>query len=178
MRTPKTESTKELYKKVKEVIEQEKGVEVDFASESGGSISNLPVKSTEYKQWLAERQESNLFIGKDYISRSTDDEIESVKVGEESVSDNVSEMSIDVNIDESTIADGITNDKSDDFINFSIIENNVKLLVGKSDDEIKETLIKQINEHHLGIGKKEYNATLPENINDIITDATMLMIGN
>lgn len=175
MRTIKTVSTRDIYSKVKESIGKETAIEVDFSNSSGGSISNLPVKTDAYNTWLVEQQEKNLFIGKNYISRSTDDEIESEKVGEELVSEDTN-INTDINIGENTNETGLTNDKSDDFINFSLIENNIKLLSDKSDDEIKSILTKQIEEHHKSIGKKDYKFNLPENIDDLIMENKLLLL--
>ena len=66
-------SKKENYQHYKDILAEIQQDEVkeltstQLIEYAGGSISNLPVNTKEFKSWLGEQQEINPLIGKQYL---------------------------------------------------------------------------------------------------------------
>ena len=139
-------SKKENYQHYKDMLAE---IEIDDVKEltssqlveyAGGSISNLPVNTKEFKTWLGEQQEINPLIGKQYLMSApeyhTDEIITDTKfVSGEEKQTVLNSQSKEYNPDDITNQIMIEMDKSIvgespdlNFIDMTIIENTVRTI--------------------------------------------------
>ena len=139
-------SKKENYQHYKDILAEIQQDEVkeltstQLIEYAGGSISNLPVNTKEFKSWLGEQQEINPLIGKQYLMSApeynTDEVIKETKfVSGEERQAILSSQNKEYNPDDITnqimieMDKSITEESHDmNFIDMTIIENTVRTI--------------------------------------------------
>jgi hypothetical protein len=186
-------SRKEDFDKIKESIKEE--VEDNKKSivvkNPGGSINNLPVKTPEYKKWLEAKQAKNPLIGSEFVNSAPEYGTEMVmmdsgihEMGAAELADLDNESgkefnSINVENDSKEMVATDTEEEliSDDtdkmFIDFSIVQNTTKKLLGRPLEDIKQDVVDELKKYH---GNKDYETDI--DIDKSIQQSKMILIEN
>lgn len=126
----------------------------------GGSISNLPVKTPEYKAWLEEKRKHNSLIGSEFVEPapeySTKFELKEFEVSDatkeqidSSKSDELYNPKTDSNIEYEDLGESPIKDTTDNkYIDFCIVELSTKKLLGRPIEDIEKDAIDEIKKHH------------------------------
>lgn len=182
-------SKKNTYETIQNVLKKERGEDnittTALVERAGGSISNLPVQTEEFKQWLQTHQSTNPFIGK-HVSAAPEYFVEEKKLNEEVVNINQVDPSVlnapssndayNPDADTSEMVDetreALKNDTHDKkFIDIAIIENVTKLMLTAPLDKIKEHAEEAMRVYH----KKDDYATEIV-MDDVIENSKVLFI--
>lgn len=159
-------SKKDRYNDIQNVLKQERGEEnittTALVERAGGSISNLPVQTKEFKQWLQTHQAVNPFIGK-HVEAAPEYFVEEKKLNEEVL--NITQVDPSVlntptstdaynpDLDNSELVDDSmealkNNDHDKKFIDIAIIENVTKLMLTSSSEQIKTHAEEALRVYH------------------------------
>lgn len=151
----------------------------------GGSISNLPVKTEEYKLWLEEKRKHNSLIGSEFIeaapeygtafelkefevSDATKEQVDSTK------SDELYNPKAESNIESEDLGESPIKDTTDNkYIDFCIIELSTKKLLGKPIEDIEKDAIDEIKKHH-----GDTNYIIEIDVKQVIEISEKLLIEN
>jgi hypothetical protein len=161
-------SKKEDFEKINESLKEEldnnrKSIVI---KNPGGSINNLPVKTPEYQKWLEEKRKKNPLIGSEYVNSAPEYSTEMVMMdtgihemgqeeldnldaesGKEFNSENVENDTTPVLVNDSEEA-LVEDDTDKTLIDYSIIQNTTKKLLGKPIDEIKRDIVDELKKYH------------------------------
>jgi len=160
---------KEDISKIRESVKKEKeSIENALPSivkDTGGSISNLPVKTKEYKNWLTDiRKNINPLIGKSYLTSAPEFDSEDKLVDDQKVEDTTPELAkvlsqgagkFDLEKDFSPEVKELgkgpkagVDEKIEKFMDQTIVENTTKKFSTREDDQIREHAESQIKTYH------------------------------
>ncbi len=186
-------SKKDDFEKIKESIQEE--VESNRKSivikNPGGSINNLPVKTPEYKKWLEAKQKKNPLIGTEFVNSAPEygtemvmldsgihemGEAEFADLGNESQrefnTENVENDKTEIqNVDQ---GEALIEDSTDEMlIDYSIVQNTTKKLLGAPIDDIKKDIEDELKKYHQD---KEYQTKI--DIESSILQSKQILLEN
>lgn len=184
-------SKKETYAKYQEVMKEHLNEPMELShnalvERAGGSISNLPVKTKEFADWLQDQRERNPLIGRDYIEAAPEYNSEQIKMNDEKelygsdateLVDKEESKAFDVEASQSMLSDrlgaALIGDDSHDtkFIDMAIISNATKQLLTSDVDSITTHATDELKKYH---GDANYQTDI--NVTDVIEQEQILLI--
>lgn len=130
----------------------------ELVERAGGSISNLPVQTKEFGDWITEQRKLNPLIGKSYIEPAHEYNSEQIKLNDETTLLNTDaenfvkhETNKALNVEESQkimsdSKDGDTHDIK--FIDMTIIENTTAKMLSYDKEEIIKVTDEELQKYH------------------------------
>jgi len=130
----------------------------ELVERAGGSISNLPVQTKEFGDWITEQRKLNPLIGKSYIEAAHEYNSEQFKLGDDTTltgSDatdfvkHEENKAFDVDESQKIMAENKEGDNHDiKFIDMSIIENTTSKMLSHDKEEIIKVANEQLKKYH------------------------------
>lgn len=165
MQRRKLINNKEIHLKYTEDLKKESGETLELShnaliERAGGSISNLPVQTKEFNDWIEEQRKiRNPLIGKSYITSASEYNSEQFKLDDQTELHNDeaiqfvnNESEKASNVDESqkilTETESSTDTHDIKFIDMAIIENSVQKKLSCDKDVITSTAIDDLKKYH------------------------------
>lgn len=162
-------SKKDLYEKISKQEEEVINSNPSLVIDTGGSISNLPVKSKYLEEWIQNKQLSNPFIGSKYVEPATELNVEQKENGPVTIVDINSVKTDDCGFISDTeeekdeVEEDVNNKddfSGDSFIDYSIILNTTQKMIGSSNEEIMSECVKNIKDYHSDTDNYETNVDI------------------
>lgn len=188
MARKKRPSQKEKFIKAHTEIEKQKeDAEKNLPSitrDSGGSIDKLPVQTKAFNNWLTEHQNINPFIGKhvtsapEFNTEQKELDSEEIEATDEMIKD-FQDSEYNPNAEGGLQEEDLSNapkvdrDSHTKFIDINIIENETRLLPGKTTEEIESHVIEKMKSYH---DDENYESDIK--IEEVIEHTKTLMIGS
>ena len=181
-------SKKATYQHYKETVLIDDDVDLtptQLVEYAGGSISNLPVKTQEFKDWLTEQQKINPLVGKKHVEPAPEYYTDQIKMKDDKFVDSIEAEKIiekatnttfnpNDNSGEQvdTVIKGITGDDHDlRFIDMAIVENITKEMINSPKEDIIEKSNAEIKKYH---NNDAYESEI--NIKDVIEQTEFLIL--
>ena len=157
----------------------------ELVERAGGSISNLPVQTKEFGDWITEQRKINPLIGKSYIEAAHEYHSEQIKMNDESTLINSdaenfikheTNKAFDVEESQKIMSDVKDGDNHDiKFIDMSIIENTTSKMLSYDKEEIIKVANEELKKYH---NDKNYETEIDSNSVINTTQQFLLTQGN
>lgn len=157
----------------------------ELVERAGGSISNLPVQTKEFGDWITEQRKINPLIGKSYIEAAHEYHSEQIKLNDESTLINSdaenfikheTNKAFDVEESQKIMSDVKDGDNHDiKFIDMSIIENTTSKMLSYDKEEIIKVANEELKKYH---SDKNYETEIDSNSVINTTQQFLLTQGN
>lgn len=184
-------SKKEIYAKYTEANKAQLNEPTELShnaliERAGGSISNLPVKTKEFSEWLETQRDRNPLIGREYIESAPEYNSEQIKIGDEKeiYGDDANDLitkeenkAHDVEASQSMLSErlgkALKGDDSHDvkFIDMAIIENTTSKLLTSDLDSIILQANEDLKKYH---NDNSYETEI--NTSEVVEQAHILLI--
>lgn len=177
MQRRKLANSNDIHAKYKETMNKNPDETLELShnaliERAGGSISNLPVQTKEFNDWIEEQRKlRNPLIGKSYIQSAPEYNAEQTKIGDETelIDGDAAkfvkaEITKAFNVDESQKImeeNSLSSDNHDvKFIDMTIIENSTQKQLSFDKETIVNNAVDELKKYH---GNENYKTDLDAN---------------